>query len=103
VKRQRVDPAELERVEAAIRRLWEEGCPVAQDPPATARVALRRWYSVERRHGRTPSREIRIGDVARGLIEVFERDPRLVGPLKRDYLCVAEAVAEAVEEVSPLP
>lgn len=89
---------ELERVEAAIRRLWDEGCPVAQDPPATARVALRRWYSVERRHGKTSSREIRISDVASGLIEAFESDPRLVGPLKREYLCVAEAVAAVVEE-----
>ena len=98
MKRVRPDPAELQRAEDAIRRLWEEGCPVAQDAPATARVALRRWYSAERRHGRSPSRDIRINDVANGLIETFEQDPKGVGPLKKDYLCVAEAVATALEE-----
>jgi hypothetical protein len=95
-----IDTAELERVEAAIHRLWEDGCPVAHDPPATARVALRRWNSVGRRHS-NPNRETRINDVANGLIQAFERDPAIVAPLKRYHLCVAEAVAATVEEAPP--
>ena len=99
MKRPKLDPAELERAEAAIRRLWEEGCPVAQDAPVTARVALRRWHSVDRRQPKTATREVRINDVANGLIQAFERDPGTVGPLKRDYICVAEAVVKAAEEI----
>jgi hypothetical protein len=99
----RTNAAELARIEAAIHQLWDEGCPVAHDAPATARVALRRWYSVERRHKSTPSREARINDVADGLIEAFEHEPRLVGPLRKDYLCVAEAVAVTVEQTDVPP
>ena len=32
----------------------------------------------------------------RGLVHAFEADPALVGPLVKDYECVAEAVADVV-------
>ena len=37
--------------------------------------------------------QARIRDLAKGLIARFERAPELVGPLARDYECVAERVA----------
>jgi hypothetical protein len=65
-----------------------------------AQMAFRRWRSFSRRSRiRKASRADRIRDLARGLVEAFEPDPRLVGPLMRDYECVAEAFASAVDPI----
>lgn len=49
---------------------------------------------------RQPSQDARIRDLVRGLVEAVEAEPRLVGPLLKDYECVAEAIAAAA--VSPM-
>jgi hypothetical protein len=60
---------------------------------------LRRWHSIARRHRKSGrlSHADRIRDLAKGLIDACEPDPALVGPLARDYECVAEAIALAIE------
>lgn len=92
--------AELDAVTLAIARLWEKGCPAAGRPAESARIAIRRWHSVARRE-RKVTRDARIRDLTAGLIQAFEEDPRLVGPLKRDYECVAEAVANVLDPSDP--
>jgi hypothetical protein len=51
---------------------------------------------VQRRHKKV-TREIRIHDLANGLIAAFESDPSLVGPLKVDYLWLSEQIARVLE------
>ncbi|GAB2922457.1 hypothetical protein GCM10027280_07100 [Micromonospora polyrhachis] len=85
---------------AALADLWSQGCPVA-GPNGRERlvdVGLRRWHSFHRRHSRVrpPTHEARIRDLVRGLVEAVEPEPRLVGPLVKDYECVAEAITAAV-------
>lgn len=84
---------------AAIANLWEQGCPVAgpAERERTVTVGLRRLRSFHRRHPRTrqPSDDDKVRDLVRGLIETFEAEPRLVGPLANDYECVARAIAAA--------
>jgi len=76
-------------VTAAIQVLWEEGCPAAQQPSETAAIAIRRWRS-SRRRLRNPTASARMRDLVKGLIEAFEPQPRLVGPVRLDYQCVAD-------------
>ncbi|MEH1167055.1 hypothetical protein V6V47_16900 [Micromonospora sp. CPCC 205539] len=84
---------------ATLADLWDRGCPVASpdDREHLVDVGLRRWRSFQRRHPRVrqPSHEARIRDLVRGLVEANEAAPRLVGPLVKDYECVAEAIAAA--------
>ncbi|SCE69833.1 hypothetical protein GA0074695_0400 [Micromonospora viridifaciens] len=89
---------------AALADLWDQGCPIASpdDRERLVDVGLRRWHSFHRRHPRMrqPSQDARIRDLVRGLVEAVEAEPRLVGPLLKDYECVAEAIAAAA--VSPM-
>ncbi|MET8355888.1 hypothetical protein [Micromonospora sp. NPDC005171] len=89
---------------AALTELWEQGCPIASphDRDRLVDIGLRRWHSFHRRHSRIgqPSQEARIRDLVRGLVEAVEPEPGLVGPLVKDYECVAEAIAKAA--TSPL-
>ncbi len=92
---------------AALAELWEQGCPVAA-PDGRDRlvdVGLRRWHSFHRRHPRNgdPSREARIRDLVRGLVEAVEPEPRLVGRLVKDYECVAEAIAATADSPTRKP
>jgi len=84
---------------AALADLWDQGCPLASpnDRERLVDVGLRRLRSFHRRHPRIrrPSHEARIRDLVRGLVEAVEPEPRLVGPLVKDYECVAEAIAAA--------
>jgi hypothetical protein len=84
---------------AAIADLWEQGCPVAGpgERERLVNVGLRRVRSFHRRHPRIrrPSHEDKVRDLVRGLIEAFELEPRLVGPLAKDYECVARAIVAA--------
>ncbi len=86
----------------AIEAAWEEGCAVASTAYETdqiaemARIAVRRWLSSGRR-GVAPDRfDDRIEDLAKGLIERFEKDPRMVGPLRVDYEYLAGRIDEAL-------
>ena len=82
----------------AVVEAWEAGSPVVGSDPARraeiARRALRRWNSAPRR-GMAADR--RVADLARGLIEAFEPDLALVGPLARDYEYLAARIATAFE------
>ncbi len=74
----------------AIEAAREEGCPIASAAYETARIAemaqiaVRRWLSFRRRGVVANRFDDRLKDLAKGLIERFEREPRLVGPLKVD-------------------
>ncbi|MBB5111204.1 hypothetical protein AB0K27_00655 [Micromonospora echinospora] len=88
----------------ALADLWENGCPVPapEHQDRLADVGLRRWRSVARRHrGRRLSPDQRVQDVVRGLVAAFEPDRALVGPLVRDYECVARAIADVMTATGP--
>jgi hypothetical protein len=92
----------IQHLALALERLWDDGCPVAGSDAGswqgTARVALRRWRSFDRRSKRKlPTREEHIEDLAKGLRDAFERDPRLVGPLMEDYRHVARTLAGVLD------
>jgi hypothetical protein len=92
------EPAHLAAM-AAIADLWVQGCPVAgpDERERLVNVGFRRVRSFCRRHPRIrqPSHEDKVRDLVRGLIETFEPEPRLVGPLAEDYECVAQAIVAA--------
>jgi hypothetical protein len=78
---------------AAITELQKEGCPVANRPEEMAGIAVRRWFSSERRGVKQSDLDARIRDLAKSLVAQFEANPKLVGPLMRDYECIAAKVA----------
>ena len=86
------DGGAIDVVSRAIAELWEAGCPVARDSKKLATIAVRRWRSVTRR-AHNASISARIEDLVKGLIEQCEPDPRLVGPLRRDYEYLAEQIS----------
>ncbi|MGC5383504.1 hypothetical protein [Micromonospora chalcea] len=92
--------ATREAVLRGLAALRAQGCPIAADPrwhERLADVGLRRWRSVARRHrGRRLGPDERFRDLVRGLVAAFEPDRALVGPLVRDYECVARLIVEAV-------
>ncbi|MEU8295927.1 hypothetical protein AB0C04_01385 [Micromonospora sp. NPDC048909] len=83
----------------ALAKLWDQGCPIASpdDRERLVDIGFRRWDSFHRRHPRIrqPPHEARIHDLVRGLVEAVEPEPRMVGPLVKDYECVAEVIAAA--------
>ena len=89
-------------VVAAIRCAWDEGCPVAgQDldrRTKQANVAVRRWRSSSRRHPRKLTPQVQVEDLAKGLRDAFEADPKLVGPLMEDYRYLAARIADAMTD-----
>jgi hypothetical protein len=94
---------ELEPILEALRQARNEGNPVAEPSHDYARVALRRWSSSAHRGLDPVDREGRIRDLAKGLIAHFERDPKLVGPLKVDYEYVARVIANGLDPVATRP
>lgn len=88
--------SDYDRVVAAIQAAWDDGCPVASDPEGTATVAMHRISSAGRRLRGAPDREQRIEDLAKGLRDRFEKDPKLTGPLMADYRYLATKIVEAV-------
>lgn len=84
------------KIVAAIKSAWEEGCPVAgvtsADQEQMAQIALRRWNSFTRRHGKG-GEEQKVEDLAKGLRSAYEADRELVGPLMTDYRYLAFVIA----------
>jgi hypothetical protein len=79
-------------VAQAIGALWDEGCPVAGDAAKLVPVILHRWQSSTRRGVAPADTRARTRDLVLGLIEQLEPEPELVGPLRKDYECVADRV-----------
>jgi hypothetical protein len=100
-KRKPIDDAVRRRVVAAIAVSWAEGCPVADWEAAnrekTANVAIRRWQSLSRRGIPANDNEAQVRDMARGLVEAFEDDPRTVGPVFVDYQYLASKIIAAIQ------
>jgi hypothetical protein len=88
---------ELKAVMQALRHARDEGSPVAVPSEEYARVAFRRWSSFANRGLDAADREGRIRDLAKGLIAHFERDRKLVGPLKVDYEYAARVIADCLD------
>lgn len=85
-----------EALDAALTRLWAEGCPMAHpaDQKRTIEIAMRRWRSFKRRNKRKhPTFDDHVQDLAEGLRDAFERDRKLVSPEMVHYCCLAEAMA----------
>jgi hypothetical protein len=92
----------VRKVHARVVESWEQGCPVARDAERVADIALRRWPSSARRGTKVDDHAAKVSDLAAGLIQTLEPDPTLVGPLKKDYLWLAEQIAEVIEGSSRL-
>lgn len=90
----------LDLIHATIRAAWEEGCPVA-NADVLAPAVRRRWSSSASRGVDQCDRDARVRDLATGLIEAQESDPRRVGPLKRDYEWLAAEIAGAIQQLHP--
>ena len=93
-----INDATLAAVVAAVSSAWRNGSPVASEPEAIARVAIRRWRSSRRRHIDQGDLAARTRDLVHGFIQQFEADSNLVGPLVRDYEHLAEKVAAALSD-----
>jgi hypothetical protein len=88
-----------EQLVAALAELWAAGSLFVGRSEAEHRevadIALRRWNSFHRRQKRRSStHERRVEDLAKGLRDAFEDDPRLVGPLMEDYRHIAAVLAD---------
>ena len=94
-----IDHVTLAAVIAAIDTARRDGCPVAYNPDndeKTARTAIRRWRTSARRGIDQSDHAARLRDLANGFVEQFENDPKLVGPLIRDYEYLAAETAKAL-------
>ncbi|WP_410792038.1 hypothetical protein [Kribbella sp. C-35] len=90
-----MDQAVLRTARAALVELCESGSPVVRPETVdkTLAVAVRRWLSLHRRSERTQDINTRTNDLAKGLLNAFEPDPTLAGPLKSDYHHLATTLA----------
>ncbi|TCC25097.1 hypothetical protein [Kribbella speibonae] len=90
-----MDQPVLDAARAALVELCESGSPVLRPETIdqTLAVAVRRWQSFSRRNDRTPDLDTRTHDLAKGLLNAFEADSTLAGPLKADYQHLAKTLA----------
>ena len=51
------------------------------------------------RHVDSADTAARVRDLAKGLIAAFERDPKIVGPLMRDYEWLAALIVDRLDQV----
>ena len=84
----------LDTVVAAIDRAWEEGCPVAGHSDKFSLIALGA-YSASQKRGENEG-EI-VSRMVRRLIDEFETDPKLVGPLRLDYEYLVGKIVAALQ------
>ena len=91
----------------ALQQAWNAGSPVAgQDAQHRARrahIALRRIESFDKRRIAYQDRQSAARDLAKGLIEAFEKNLQLVGPLSKDYQWLAGQLLNAYAAVPPDP
>jgi hypothetical protein len=103
-KQHREQDAVHERIVTAIDAARKDGSPVAPvDPKLQAEMAnraIRRWLSFGRRNAKA-DRKRQIEDLTKGLIEAFEPDKSLVGPLKVDWNWLAGKIADAISPNEP--
>lgn len=92
-------PDEVTAAAGAVAAQGLLGCPMAYgtdaDREEIARIAVRRWRSMDRRHKKPLSKDQQIEDLAKGLRQHFSFDPKLED--LTHYRCVAQAVADALE------
>ena len=95
-----IDDATLQAVAAALYGAWKSGCPVAPQSPEAAenpaRVMIRRWRSARRRGVDESDRAARIRDLVKGMVEQWGDDPKLLGPLVKDYEYLAGEAAKVL-------
>ena len=93
-----------EALTLALERSWDDGSPVAGSTPdkraEMAERALRRINSFARRRVAENNIDAQVRDLAKGLVQAFERDPNLVGPLIVDYEYVSKKLIETYRSVS---
>ncbi len=88
----------LKRIVEAITKLWQEGSPIAGQPEVMVQIAIRRYYSAGRRGVNPSDAQTRVADLTKGLIAHFENDPKLVGPLRKDYEYAAQRIDQILRE-----
>jgi len=95
----------LDRLLTVVEAAYLAGSPVAGHDDESRReivtVTVRRWRSFSRRsaHHDRATRAERVEDLAKGLRERFEAEPRLTGPLMQDYRQLAAGLAAVLTEV----
>lgn len=96
----RSDDLLRERMLAAMRDLWASGCPIPSPrwEDKLVDVGRRRWQSSARRGVPRDDMDARVRDLTKGLVEHLDPNPKLVGPLVRDYECVARALAAILRD-----
>lgn len=99
-KQSEIDLGLLQKAVAAVEACWNEGSPVAgqttEEWERTAQVILRRIRSMDRRNFYHDDFSKQLRYIAEGMVQEFERDPNLVGPLIVDYMYVAERVLNSI-------
>jgi hypothetical protein len=95
-----VDESEVLAVVAVLEAAHVSGSPVAGDSAearnAIAAAAIRRIKSADRRM-KSATRADRVEDLAKGLRDRFEVEPKLAGPLVVDYRHIAEMILDTVD------
>ncbi len=84
----------------AMAAAWDDGCPVAGPEEKVARVALRRWRSHANWGIADTDLDRRAEDLAKGLVQAREKNPKLVGPLIEDYRHLARCIARVLDSRS---
>jgi hypothetical protein len=94
-----------DRLLAVVEAAYLGGSPVAGHDDESRReivtVTMRRWRSFSRRsaHHSRATLAARVEDLAKGLRDRFEAEPRLAGPLMEDYRQLAAELATALADV----
>ncbi|MEQ4210160.1 hypothetical protein [Actinopolymorpha sp. B9G3] len=90
-----MDEARKNAARDVLLDLWRDGSPVIgpETVEKTLAIGWRRWRSFERRNSKGAGDfEARLEDLAKGLRDALEADPRLTGPLIEDYRFLARTL-----------
>ena len=97
------DDEVLAALVTALTLAWNSGSPVAgqsiEQRREIAVVVLRRIRSFRRRGAPIHDRGFCVRDLAKGLVACCEAEPKLVGPLMRDYEFVASRLLDAYQTI----